>query len=136
PPPAPPAAAPPGPEEARPLPLVEPDLAFGSGLEQVVAASAELALQAGDERERLVGQDLVEPGVGGAGAGARRTRAAGRRRTRAPRRSGSRRTGVRRDRGPRRRRDGSHLPPIRSRAVRHARAMWFCGPRPHPRATR
>ena len=56
-----------------------------------------------------------------------------RRRTRAPRRSGSRRTGVRRDRGPRRRRGGSHLPPTHSRAARHARALWLRGPRPRRR---
>ena len=51
-------------EERRALPLVEPRLAFGARLEQLGAAPAELALQAGDERERLVGQDLVEPGFG------------------------------------------------------------------------
>ena len=50
-------------EEVRPLPFVEPGLSFGTGLEQLRAPPAELALQPGDERERLVGQDLVEPGL-------------------------------------------------------------------------
>ena len=50
-------------EEVRSLALVEPDLAFDTCLEQLDPARAELTLEPRHERERLPGQDLVEPGL-------------------------------------------------------------------------
>ncbi|HKB28858.1 MAG TPA: hypothetical protein VKC59_07535, partial [Candidatus Limnocylindrales bacterium] len=46
-------------EEVRQLAPEQPLLALGTALEQFLAASAEGALQAGDEVERLVREDLA-----------------------------------------------------------------------------